>query len=175
MRAGSGLLAPTDTTAQAGPGHFPPRLGLQEPAGELERPVWSPASGLASGLQPRPGSHLRAGELLQSRGHRVVSREAQRCKVTSTKGLPPTFPALDPQRGLGRDWGWGPTLDIQESHPGSWKLRAAWASPNCIRSSSLGVGTQEAAFHHTLLEIRMCNPIGELLTWASASEMLFCS
>ena len=82
-----------------------------------------------------PTHHLPSSELLQSRGHRVVSREAQRCKVTSTKGLPPTFPALDPQRGLGRDWGWGPTLDIQESHPGSWKLRAAWASPNCNMSS----------------------------------------
>ena len=32
---------------------------------------------------------------------------------------------------------------------------------------------QAAAFHHTLLGIRVCIPSGELLTWASASEMLF--
>ena len=41
--------------------------------------------------------------------------------------------------------------------------------------SSWRYRTQAVAFHHTLLGIRVCNPSVVVLTWASASEMFFCS
>ena len=48
-----------------------------------------------------PTHHLPSSELLQSRGHRAVSREAQRCKVTSTRGLPSNIPSSRPSKRTG--------------------------------------------------------------------------
>ena len=88
---------------------------------------------------PSPPTHLLpSSELLQSRGHRVVSREAPKCKVSSTKGLPSNIPSSRPSKRTGEGLAVGPTLNIQESHPGSWNLRSAWASPRPTTSEPLG-------------------------------------
>ena len=97
--------------------------------------------------------------------------------MTSTKGLPSNIPSSSPSKRAGEGLGLGSYPGYTGESPRELAPLGSLGLPqtNCIRSSSLGVGTQEAAFHHTLLGIRMCNPSGELLTWASASEMLFCS